>query len=157
MPDWLSHVLIALILCGLINIDKKSLVVLGTLLPDIVIKLGLLGIFISLPVFFYDFVSVFHTPIVVFLLSIIIAPIFRYNRLRTLILINFGSVQHFLADLTMKHFEGGIPLLFPFSSKLYSLNLIWPEESLFVLVWVFVIYLIILVHKRVFGKDVLKN
>ena len=41
MPDWLSHIIIGLIFAELFNINKKGLVVLGSLLPDFIVKINL--------------------------------------------------------------------------------------------------------------------
>lgn len=151
MPDWMSHLIIGLILAEVFNIRKKSLVVLGTLAPDILSKIQLIYFYfgISPPISFISF----HTPLMWFLLSILIAPLFKYDRLKTILLINIGALSHFLSDLTIKHFGGsGTRLFFPFSNSNYTLNLIWPEQSVYILIASLVIYLIVKVVKKYFFK-----
>ena len=146
MPDWMSHILVGLIIAEAFNIRKKSLVLLGALLPDVLSKLFLLF-------FYFDFfnnlsVRSFHSPIMVFLLAILLAPIFKYNRLKTVILVSVGALSHFLADLTMRHFNSGIRLLFPFSMETYSLGLLWPDESIYFLLGALIVYLALKLCKK---------
>lgn len=147
MPDLLSHLIIGLILAEVFNIKKKSLVVLGALLPDLFAKFDLIFFYTGIEKIF-TFAS-FHTPIMFFLLSILIAVLFRYSRLKTILFLNIGSMSHFLSDLTIKHFSGaGIRIFFPFSMKNYSLSLIWPEQSIYVLVISLFIYGAIRIYKK---------
>lgn len=146
MPDWMSHLLIGLIVAELFNIEKKSLVLLGTLMPDLISKIFLLFFLFRI----WDHISftAFHTPIVCFLLIILIAPLFKYDKVKTIFLINLGLITHFLSDLTIRHFTSGMDLFFPFSMKYYKLDLIWPEQSIYVLISSLIIYFIIKVIKR---------
>jgi len=147
MPDLMSHLLIGLILAEVFNIKKKSLVVLGALAPDILSKIPVLYFYLgtSPP---FSFIS-FHTPIMWLLLSILIAPLFKYDKLKTILFINIGTMSHFLSDLTIKHFAIiGTRLFFPFSSKNYTLNLIWPEQSVYILIASLVVYFVIRYVKR---------
>lgn len=142
MPDWISHILIALIICEIFKIKKKSLVVLGSLLPDMLGKLSLLNLFTKVPEGFFFWITVpFHTPIGLLLMTLIICPIFKYNQKKVFSLITTGWVLHLLADLTNKHLVySPMFLLFPFSWKTYELGILWPEEYLLVLVPLFIIY-----------------
>ena len=127
MPDWMSHLLIGLILAELFNIRKKSLVVLGALAPDVVAKLQLIYFYFPIPPL-VSFVA-FHTPIMWLLLSILIAPLFRHNKFKTILFINIGATSHFLSDLTMRHFTVvGTRLFYPFTGDNFPINLIWPEQ-----------------------------
>ena len=142
MPDLLSHVLIGLILAELFNVKKKSLVVLGAIAPDILSKFYLIYFYFNLPPII-SFVP-FHTQVMMFLLSIVIAPLFRQDNVKIILLFNLGAMSHILADLTMKHFTVmGSRIFFPFDMSNYTLNLIWPDDSLFILLGCFVIYIII--------------
>src|SRR3989344_5938182 len=49
MPDWISHILIALIIVELFNLKLKSLVLLGSILPDFFFKISTLGLFFYIP------------------------------------------------------------------------------------------------------------
>lgn len=147
MPDWMSHLLIGLIFCELFNVRKKSLVLLGTLMPDLISKFFLLFFYLG----FWNGVTLdsFHTPLLCFLSGILIAPLFRYDMVKTVFLISIGWVTHFLFDLTMRHFTVGIRLFFPFSMNDYKLGLIWPEQSIYVLIAFFVIYVFIKVARKI--------
>ncbi len=147
MPDLMTHLIIGLILAELFSIRKKSLILLGAIAPDILSKIPLIFFYlgISLPISFIPF----HTPFMWFLLSILIAPLFRYDKLKTILLINIGSMSHFLFDLTMKHFTVvGSRLFFPFSNINYTLNWIWPEQSIYILIGSLILYLIIRYVKK---------
>ena len=148
MPDWLTHILIALIISGLLGVKKKSLVVLGALLPDLIVKSSLLGFFVHLPNTFNYMIGAFHTPIMSFLLSMAIAPLFKFDYLKTLLLINIGLVSHISADLLMRHFDGGQMLFYPFSFKPYTLNVLWAEKYYLVLVPALVLYLLIKYYRH---------
>lgn len=150
MPDWMSHFLIGLIIAGLFNIRKKSLVLLGALMPDLISKFFLLFFYFG----FWDNIglSSFHTPLLNFLLVILITPLFRYDRVKTIFLISIGLITHFLSDLMLKHFKGGVQLFFPFSMQFYRFNLIWPEQSIYVLMVSFAIYFFVKVAKELIWK-----
>lgn len=147
MPDLMSHLLIALILAEIFSIKKKSLVVLGALLPDLLSKGHLIYLHLGMAPSF-SFVP-FHTPAMIFLISLLIAPMFRYSKSKTIFLINLGALSHFLSDLTMKHFAIiGSRLFFPFSMSNYTLNLIWPEKSIYILIASLMIYILIRFIKK---------
>ncbi len=147
MPDWMSHLLISLIVAELFNIEKKSLVLLGALIPDLLSKVFLLYFYLDT---FKDLsFSSFHTPLVCFILTILIAPLFKYDKVKTVFLINIGLITHFLSDLTMRHFTSGMNLFFPLSIKSYKLDLIWPEQSIYVLIASLVVFIIIKIIKKI--------
>lgn len=147
MPDLMSHLIIALILSEIFNIKKKSIVALGALLPDVLSKGHLAYLHLNIaPAFSF---MPFHTPAILFLLSIIICSFFRYGKLKIILWTNLGSISHFLSDLTMKHFTiVGTRLFFPFSMSNYTLNLIWPEKSIYVLLFLSVAYVLIRFIKK---------
>src|SRR3989338_7935837 len=133
MPDWMSHILIGLIFCELFSIRKKSLVLFGALLPDLISKLLLASFYFGL----YGNLSLdsFHTPFTDFALALLIAPLFKYPKTKTVMLITLGFATHFLSDLMLRHFLGGMRLFFPFSMQLYRLDWILPEQSIYVFVF----------------------
>ena len=139
MPDLMSHLLIGLILAELFNIKKKSIVVMGALAPDLLAKIHLVYYYLGInPGILF---SSFHTPLMLFLVSLLLAPLFLYDSIKFLIAFNIGSVSEILSDLTMKHFTiSGSRLFFPFSMKNYTLNWIWPEQSIYVLVALLTVY-----------------
>jgi len=152
MPDLMGHLLIGLIIAELFSVKKKSLVLLGAIMPDILSKMYIPFFYLGLPPFIsFD---ILHTPAMGFLISILIAPLFRYERIKTLILVNAGLASHFIFDLTMKHFTAGQYLLFPFSMKFYTLNWIWPEQSTYILAASLLAYISIILFKKIgFEKD----
>ena len=156
MPDLMSHLIIGLILAEIFSIKKKSLVVLGAIMPDILSKLDLVFFYLGvrMPLSF----AYFHLPIMCFLISILLAPLFRYERFKTIIFINVGLISHFVSDLTMKHFVGGMYLLFPFSFKAYILNLIWPEQSIYIIIFSFFAYLLVRsIKKFLYWLDIIHD
>lgn len=153
MPDWLTHILIALIICELFKIKRKSLVLLGALLPDIIFKGVILGNLFSIPLTnLYWFLMPFHLPTGAFLFTVFLTPFFRYNQKKVFILITIGWISHLLADLTAKYLylftnEQAL-LLFPFSWKSFSFNLVWPEKYYLVLILSVIIYFTIIVFRK---------
>lgn len=146
MPDWVSHLIFGLIIAEFVKTEKKSLILLGSLLPDILPKTSLIFFHLGIPKIFSF--SIFHTPLVASLIGILIAPLFLYNRIKASILIIIGVMGHILADLTLRGYAGGMSIFFPFSAKGYSLNLLWPEQSLYFLLACLLAYAVIKTIKR---------
>ena len=147
MPDLMSHLIIALLLAEIFNIKKKSIVILGALTPDLLSKMNLIYLYFKIPAL-VSFVS-FHTPFMSLLLSMLIAPLFNYDKAKIILYFNLGSVSHYLSDLTIKHFtEVGTRLFFPFVNKNYTLNLVWPNHSIYILVGSIIVYLIVILAKH---------
>lgn len=122
MPDWLTHVMFGLLLCEVFRIKYKSLVLIGSLLPDIPRLLPhLFGETYSS----YWSLQPLHTPIGAILLSISVSSLFNKKAIVPLLL---GVSSHFLLDLTIWRLGGGLLVFFPFSWKGYSLDLLWPEQ-----------------------------
>lgn len=140
MPDWLTHIVLAAVAVELFSIRNKSLVFLGALLPDLLPKLVLLRLIIPIPELNYTLLSAFHTPFVLFLVTLLIAPLFRYRYRAVVALITLGALTHFLSDALLRHFSGGVALLYPLSLKHYTLNLVWPEQSYLILLPALLIY-----------------
>ena len=150
MPDWISHILIALIVVQLFNLKPKSLVVLGAVLPDFFFKLSILGAFISIPVSeIYWGLLPMHIPLGTFLFTLIIAPLFKFDYLKTILLITMGVVTHYASDALFKNFiiNPQAMLLFPLSWKPFGFNLLWSNEYYLVLMIVILIYLVIKLFK----------
>ena len=147
MPDWMSHLVVALILSEIFNIKKKSLVIFGVLLPDILSKGYLLLFYLDIPNSI-SFIS-FHTPFMAFLMSILIVPFFRYNKVKTVLYFNIGCLSHFVIDMLNKHFTNiGTRIFYPLSNKNYSLGMVWPDDFLLFLIPSIIIYLSILIFKK---------
>ena len=148
MPDWVTHAIIGLIVAELFGVKKKSLVLLGTLLPDILPKLVLVRLFVEIPNLSYKTFDAFHTPFILFLATLLIAPLFRYDQRKVVFWLNLGAISHFLSDALLRSFLGGVRLLYPFSSQRYTLNLVWPNESYLIALPALAVYLIILIVKQ---------
>lgn len=104
MPDWISHIFFALIIAEIFKIRKKSLLVLGSLLPDFITKIYLLGNFFKLPNWMIFDTYVFHFFVPSVILALICALFFRKEATRAAILIPFGVVLHLLLDSTTRNF-----------------------------------------------------
>ena len=149
MPDWISHILIGLIVAEVFNIDKKGLVVLGSLMPDFIVKINLL------PAFFHVndnllFVSrLYHSPIMGLIMPALIAPLFKYDWKKTYLFVMFGFMLHLFADSFTKYYNNGI-LLYPFSKDFFSFNIFWPEQYWIVTLISLIAYIFIKLAKRRF-------
>lgn len=154
MPDLITHVLIGLIVCELFNIRRKSLVVLGSVLPDLILKTSLLGFFIDLPMKEMKWLLIpFHTTIGLILVTIIIILFFRGEYILNFLLISLGWALHLAADLTNKElFINQLLLLYPFSWKSYELNIFWSNQYWYPMIISLVVYLLIILIKRRFGR-----
>ena len=141
MPDLVSHVLIALIICELFSIKPKSLVILGAILPDITQKFYLVHLFIPTSDSPYWLLLPFHTPIGQILLSFIIIQLFRFDRKKAFIYLTIGWSSHIFADMFSRHFLLGQLLLFPLSWKSFEFGLMWFEQYYIILAVLIVIYL----------------
>jgi membrane-bound metal-dependent hydrolase YbcI (DUF457 family) len=148
MPEWLTHVIIGLIIIELFNVKKRSLVLLGVILPDILPKITLLRLLIPLPNLNFGWLSAFHTPFVFFLTTLLIAPIFRYDYKKVVLLLNAGALSHFLSDALLRGFGSGSRLLYPLSYEGFRFNLVWSDQSYMILIPALIIYATILITKR---------
>lgn len=150
MPDWMTHIVVALIFCELFNVKKKSLVLLGALLPDFLVKLHLLLFYLKIPTGFSLYSL--HTPFMTLLVSFLIIPFFRYEKRKVFALIYIGAFMHILLDSIQTHYLYGQQLFFPLSMQNISFNLIWPEQSFYVLGFGLILYILIKIYKKHFHK-----
>ena len=143
MPDWISHILFGLIICHLFNIKKKSLVILGALLPDIIGKLKMLNyIFPGSPDWLIPLSNVWHTPFPSIISALLIALFFFHQYLETAILIILGDISHFLSDGTTKSFifDGYLPIL-------------WADQYYWAILFFAVIYAVLILFNIKFVRD----
>jgi len=157
MPDWISHMLIGLILAKMFNLKRKSLVVLGALLPDFIIKISTLGFFVDMPLSLYWFLVPGHLPIGLILITIFITPFFLTRFKATFTLITIGWMSHVLADLSTRFFMNNPQgmLLFPLSWRMFSYQLIWPEEYYIAIIILGPLYIGILAFEKLKSKPVI--
>ena len=144
MPDWVSHILLGLIIAEILNVDKKSLVVLGSILPDIVLKAYTLSILAPMPLtFLFWFFYPLHTIAGIILFSLLVSLLFKYNQKKTFLLIFIGALSHIFIDMATKPMEYNIQgmLFFPFSWKAYSFGLFYSEQYWVVALILLVVYI----------------
>ena len=127
MPDWIAHIFMGLIISEVFNAKKKGIIVLGSLLPDFVVKINLLTAFFHVNDNILFVSRIYHSPIMGLIIPALIIPLFRYDSKKTYILLTTGFMIHLLADSFTRHFNDGM-LLFPFSRGFFSFNLFWPEQ-----------------------------
>lgn len=151
----MSHILIGLILAEIFFVRKKSLVALGSLIPDLLSKFHLLSFYFGVTGWLSF--SSFHTPAMALLMIVLLAGLFNYNQTKAAGLMTLGAMSHILADAALKHFNSGQYLLFPFSFKLFALNWLWPDETIFVLPFLALLYFLVKFAKRSITKDREKN
>lgn len=157
MPDWISHILFAIILIEIFSIKRKSLVILGALLPDMIIKFELLSLILPIDKYFINsFLLPFHTPIGMFLFTILLVPFFNFDHYKTYLSLFIGWSSHLMLDTTNKHMIiGENQLFFPFSWKNFEFSLFWPNQYYYIiLILIFVLIAILLIKvikdKRLF-------
>ena len=127
MPDWISHILIGLIIAEVFKIKKKSLIVLGSLLPDFIVKINLLSAFFHVNDNLLFVTRLYHSPIMAFIIPALVTPLFKFDYKKTYLYIAAGFAAHLLADSITRHFNDGM-LLYPFSHSFFSFNILWPEQ-----------------------------
>ena len=125
MPDWITHAVAAYFLASALKADKKSLVVLGGLLPDLLTKFSVFFRYVLPPDELAGF-EIFHTPFVALLVAVTIAPAFAYDYRKSIALIGAGAASHFLLDSIQG--PAGYMFLWPFSWNTYTLGLMWSEN-----------------------------
>ena len=147
MPDWVSHLLIGLIFAELFNIRMKSLVLLGSLLPDFLVKVYLLNYFFYVGPNIIFVTQLYHSPIMGLIIPALMIPLFKYDWKKTYLCIMAGFMLHLLADSFTKQFYDGI-LLYPFSNSFFSFNMVWADHYWAFMVPLIVVYAGIRIYKK---------
>lgn len=124
MPDWFTHTLVGWI-TGKTSKQDISLVVVGTLLPD-VCKLYLLFNLIVQGKTDEIFLPI-HTPFGALLIALIIALLFPDVK-KAFIPLALGLTTHFILDFFLLNVSGGMPLLFPISWQEWQLDFIRSDD-----------------------------
>jgi hypothetical protein len=153
MPDWLSHILIALIFAELLNIDKKSLIVLGSLLPDFIVKMYFFAVFFPVNDSLLFMLTLYDTPVMGLILPALVAPLFKYNWKKTYLYIALGFMLHILADSLTRGFSSSI-FFYPLSYRYFSFNIFWAEQYWIILAISLITYISI---KFIKNKISIKN
>ena len=152
MPDWVSHILFGLILAELLPVKRKSLVVLGALLPDFVLKVVHLKVlFPSLNTeAWFGLLSPLHTIFGAILVAILISPLFVYPFKRFITYTSIGIGSHILLDALARVHLTNIQTILFYPFKFFTLQFNWVRlESIWVpMSSLLVVYLIILAAKK---------
>ena len=150
MPDWTTHILFALILCEAFRLKPKSLVCLGAIVPDILLKsltpLSSLGLDSSV---LYKAFTPFHTPIGSVLVAIGISTFIEIPIIRSTVLMIIGIASHFFLDIFQAHgVFGETMVLFPLSWKNYEIGWLSINHFYYFLAPMLVLYVTIIYAKR---------
>lgn len=156
MPDWLAHILVAWILCKLLQpkfkvFDSKNtaIVMVGSLIPDIV-KVGILFDFLGRDI--WHFIEPFHTPIGSMHSAALLSLLFEARK-KIFSLLILGTSTHFALDFLLMHVSGGILLLFPFSWDKWQLRLIQCDNYYVALIALLLACVVYIISKYYTSKD----
>jgi LexA-binding, inner membrane-associated putative hydrolase len=155
MPDLLSHILLVLIPSEIINFNKKSLLLIGAILPDIVTKLFLFGFFVPIPSFIIGGFILFHGIFPLLFLVVFISLFFKKS-FTAFYLILIGAFSHIFIDVFNAHHIGGMKLFYPFSNSSFRIDLFWPDQYYLVLLPLLFTYILIKVYKKYY-KDFISS
>jgi hypothetical protein len=136
MPDWLTYVLSAWVLCevafllGFRNSRRYlGAAALGTVLPDIVKGFFLLKTLTGLDLIAFS--VPFATPVGAILVVGLVSLFFDEGEIRRVVsYMAAGAVVHLVWDLTLHPYGGGTLVYFPLSFQQYALGLIWSDSIL---------------------------
>jgi len=138
MPDWTTHLGGAYLAARPWGKRDLRFFLLGALLPDFFARLESLALDLLQVNFFADYaIGAFHTPLLIFLLSALLA-LFSSQPKRCCRLIFSGGLFHLFLDMLeskVAHF--GEYLLFPFSYRLFQFNLLPPTGTWLYVIWGF--------------------
>jgi hypothetical protein len=161
MPDLLTHILIAWTLAELFNIQKKSIVILGAILPDIIYKISILNLFFNFglsPNYLTFGLLPFHSPIGLIIVSILLCYFFIYPKIKFFLIISLGWTSHILIDLFNKHYLMKQTYLFaPFSFKAVEFGLFWQDEYILPLVISSFLLILVLFIKKISSQKKINN
>ncbi len=134
MPDLLTHFVTAY---GAREIEARRRLsywfLIGAVLPDVLTR----PTTIVMPSSFWITMP-FHTPIGLLLICVMVSLLVT-GRIRSGVFFNLliGSYLHLALDILQAHIAGSYYLFFPFSWKSFEVDLMWPEDSLYLMpVWV---------------------
>ena len=132
MPDWITHLLAAWMICTILSFKYKQInpaytviCMAGALIPDtykIVIPLGLFGINAQ------NIIMPFHLPLGSLIIASFFTLFFKDHKKLVLSLLVLGVATHYALDLLLINLNGGMVLLFPFSWNSWALNII-PDDD----------------------------
>ncbi|MGB9980302.1 metal-dependent hydrolase [Methanobacterium sp.] len=128
MPDWITHILAAWMICTILSFKYKQInpaytvvCMVGALIPDtfkIVIPLGLMGIKVE------NLLMPLHLPIGSLITASIFTLFFKDHKKLVLSLLVLGVITHYALDLLLINLNGGMVMLFPFSWNSWTLDVV---------------------------------
>lgn len=117
MPDWITHIAVAWILCRLLryryrsfNPENTMLVMVGALIPDIV-KVAIP--FQAMGWNIWNIIEPVHLPAGSFIIAGMASLLF-HDRKTAFSMLGLGVFTHYILDLTLKNVGQGIYLFYPF-------------------------------------------
>ena len=132
MPDWITHLLVAWMICTILSFKYKQInpaytvvCMAGALIPDtfkIVIPLGIMGIKAE------NILMPFHLPLGSLIIASFFTLFFKERKKLVMSLLVLGVATHYALDLLLINLDGGMELLFPFSWNSWALNVI-PDDD----------------------------
>lgn len=150
MPDWITHIAAAYILCTVLgfkyrqfNTPNTVLAMVGALLPDVV-KLGLIGDILGYDI--WDNIWAAHLPAGSLIIAGMVSLFFRDKRTAFLFL-TLGVATHYALDLLLFNESGGIALFFPFYWGQWQLDLFTSDNYYVTLVALLLALLVYLISR----------
>jgi hypothetical protein len=125
MPSILAHIFLGLVVAYALGIKKKSLVLLGCMLPDAKIFLFALALPLLGPAQANALIIPIHTPAGSLLLGLFVSSLFAKNNfLRHYKLLGLGIFTHYILDAAMFPFNGieHYLLLYPLTWDIYGIE-----------------------------------
>lgn len=146
MPDLLTH---TLAVYPLRYKYKRfiSIILLGTVLPDVIGRIP--GILFPYRSFINWLQLSLHTPIALLIVSFLLSLFFPEKiRKNIFIYLIIGVSLHLFLDLFQKTLTIGYLWFFPFSFLSFSIPLIWPNDTIYLIPVFLVIDLLLLLFKQ---------
>jgi len=155
MPDWISHLLAGLILAKILKVKKKSLILLGTLLPDLIFQSYHLNLFIRLPENTEWFIMLFHLPFALIIMSVVIPFFFKYSYWKSFMFLSVGWISHIILDMINLDTLSHCLLFLPFSWKCISLGKYIIPDFFFFIIILLNLYLLLIIYDYVKHKRII--
>ena len=128
MPDWITHLLVAWMICTILSFKYKQInptytvvCMVGALIPDvykITIPLGVMGIHAE------NLLMPLHLPVGSLIIAAIFTLFFKEQKKLVLSLLVLGVATHYVLDLLLINLNGGMVMLFPLSWDTWSVNVV---------------------------------
>lgn len=148
MPDWVTHIAAAWILCRVLRFRYKSfdtentvLVMAGALIPDLV-KFAILSQAFGWNI--WNAIQPVHLPVGSFIIAGVASLLF-HDRKTAFLMLGLGVSTHYILDLTLKNVGTGIYLLYPFYWGSWQLGWTTSEDyhvTIAVVILALIVYLV---------------